>query len=62
MGLIKTIGYVLASITALGAVLATGLLSLVIGLFTGIVAIGTFVIAFVAVGIKEYWESRPKNK
>ena len=54
---LKWIGSIVASITGLCLVIGAAALLAVIGASMGAIALGVFIVLFIAAGIKEYFES-----
>ena len=64
MGLIRWVCYITAAIASLFLMAAGALFTMAVGALTGILAVGGAIItmvAVIAIGIKESWESRNKH-
>lgn len=60
MGFIRWTCYILAAMASMAAVVAGGVLTILVGLFTGLLAFGGFIvtgIVMLAIAIKEMWET-----
>ena len=60
MGLIKAILYLVSGLAAFAVMIAGGVFAIIMGLLTGIAAVGGLVITIVVVGVKDLLEAKRK--